>query len=371
MTFVSYSQNCEDVLIWRALRHVESGFYIDVGAAWPTFHSVSRAFYDRGWSGINVEPNPRLLEELNRERPRDVNLGVAIGRETGEAVLNVMSNEGLSTVVDRMANQHCSSGYEFISIHVPMTTLAAVCDAHVGGSQQIHFLKVDAEGFEAAVLSGNDWTRFCPWVVIVEAMVPMSQHENHQEWEEILLKAGYEWVFSDGLNRYYVSHEKRELAAEFRYPPDIFDQFVTVNMQNAAIKAEESRAEIVALKDEIARLKEQHALEIRRQEISFLRNEHTLVLELKKFGMRFGVSASGTDSIRPMLYQERSMLGRLLFRWNGRPCKPLRLLLFARSGRPRRFAWRILFHKNRRPRRRYLQWMTSQDYQRQPWAHRV
>jgi FkbM family methyltransferase len=138
MTFVSYSQNCEDVLIWRALRHVESGFYIDVGAAWPTFHSVTRAFYDRGWSGINVEPNPRLLEELNRERPRDVNLGVAIGRETGEAVLNVMSNEGLSTVVDQLAHQHCSNGYQFTSIHVQMTTLAAVCDAHVrGGSKFI------------------------------------------------------------------------------------------------------------------------------------------------------------------------------------------------------------------------------------------
>jgi FkbM family methyltransferase len=342
-----------------------------VGAAWPTFHSVTRAFYDRGWNGINIEPNPRLLEELNRERPRDVNLGVAIGHETGEAVLNVIGNEGLSTVVEELANQLCLNGDESTSIHVPITTLAAVCDAHVEAGRQIHFLKVDVEGFEAAVLSGNDWTRFRPWVIIAEAMEPMSQRENHQEWEGILLNAGYEWVFSDGLNRYYVSHEKRELAATFRYPPNIFDQFVTVNCHSAAIEAEESRTEIIALKDEIASLKEQHAIGIRRQEISFLRNEHALVLELKKLGKRSDDYTSRTDRIRPLLYDERSMLGRLLFRRNGRPCKPLRLLLFARSGRPRSFAWRILFHKNHRPRRRYLQWMTSQDYQRLPWAHRV
>ena len=56
MTFVSYAQNFEDVMLWRALREVTHGFYIDVGAADPDSDSVTRAFYDRGWSGINVEP---------------------------------------------------------------------------------------------------------------------------------------------------------------------------------------------------------------------------------------------------------------------------------------------------------------------------
>ena len=35
MTFVSYAQNGEDVVLWRALSHVENGFYVDVGAADP------------------------------------------------------------------------------------------------------------------------------------------------------------------------------------------------------------------------------------------------------------------------------------------------------------------------------------------------
>ena len=32
MSFFSYSQNGEDVLLWRALKHIKDGFYIDVGA---------------------------------------------------------------------------------------------------------------------------------------------------------------------------------------------------------------------------------------------------------------------------------------------------------------------------------------------------
>jgi hypothetical protein len=54
--FVSYAQNFEDVMLWRALRSLESGFYIDVGANDPTIDSVTKAFYASRWHGINIEP---------------------------------------------------------------------------------------------------------------------------------------------------------------------------------------------------------------------------------------------------------------------------------------------------------------------------
>lgn len=56
MTFISYAQNFEDVRLWRALKQFEHGFYIDVGANDPSHDSVTKAFYDHGWHGINVEP---------------------------------------------------------------------------------------------------------------------------------------------------------------------------------------------------------------------------------------------------------------------------------------------------------------------------
>ncbi len=65
MTFISYAQNFEDVMLWRALKHVERGFYIDVGAFSPDLDSVTRAFSERGWRGINIEPNPHYLAQLN------------------------------------------------------------------------------------------------------------------------------------------------------------------------------------------------------------------------------------------------------------------------------------------------------------------
>ena len=32
MTVISYAQNFEDVMLWRALQHVGTGYYVDIGA---------------------------------------------------------------------------------------------------------------------------------------------------------------------------------------------------------------------------------------------------------------------------------------------------------------------------------------------------
>ena len=68
MTFVSYAQNHEDVLLFRALGHVRNGVYVDVGASHPEEDSVTKAFSDRGWTGVNIEPSPETFALLDRAR---------------------------------------------------------------------------------------------------------------------------------------------------------------------------------------------------------------------------------------------------------------------------------------------------------------
>jgi len=61
MTFLSHAQNFEDLMLWRALSGVLRGFYIDVGAGDPDSHTVTRAFYERGWAGVNIERSRSTL----------------------------------------------------------------------------------------------------------------------------------------------------------------------------------------------------------------------------------------------------------------------------------------------------------------------
>src|SRR5664280_2104755 len=88
---VSYAQNREDVVLDRAL-HASTGFYVDVGAASPTVASVTRHFYELGWSGINIEPLPEYVAELRLERPRDQTIQAVAGASPGQGVLQLVES---------------------------------------------------------------------------------------------------------------------------------------------------------------------------------------------------------------------------------------------------------------------------------------
>jgi FkbM family methyltransferase len=242
MSFISYAQNFEDVMLWRALKHIELGFYIDVGAWSPDTDSVTRTFYENGWHGINVEPNPEFHGQLNSRRPRDTNLQVAMGEAEGIMAMNFLTNSGLSTLDDSIAKKHQAAGWEASRREVEVKTLAAIWQQHVPNDQPVHFLKVDVEGLEEAVLRGNDWARYRPWVVVVEATLPMSQVESHADWEPILLDAGYKFAYADGLNRFYVAEEHADLVPAFKYPPNVFDEFMLANKQESEARAQQAEA---------------------------------------------------------------------------------------------------------------------------------
>ena len=216
-SFVSYAQNGEDVLLAHVLAGVTDGRYVDVGAHDPDVHSVTRAFYDRGWSGVNVEPAAEWHERLREARPRDVNLNLAAGSRDGTATLHAFAGTGLSTIDARVAQDHVEAGRMDTTCAVPMQTLARIFDEHARGD--VHFLKIDVEGAEAAVLAGADFARHRPWIVVVESTRPLTGIASHGEWEPMLLSRGYRFAFDDGINRYYVSDEHAGLRERFGEQP--------------------------------------------------------------------------------------------------------------------------------------------------------
>ena len=96
-SIISYAQNFEDVMLWRALGQIENGFYIDIGAQDPLIDSVSMAFHEHGWHGIHVEPTPHYAELLRQQRPSDTVIQAAVGN--GPAVLTFFEipDTGIST----------------------------------------------------------------------------------------------------------------------------------------------------------------------------------------------------------------------------------------------------------------------------------
>lgn len=212
-------------MLFRALRGIENGFYIDVGAQDPVADSVTKAFYDRGWNGINIEPSQHWYEELRRDRPRDVNLQLAASDHRGTLHFYDIAGTGLSTTQPELVPQGSGVGREVTQYEVECRTLDEICADH--GVELVHFLKIDVEGAEGAVLNGMPLDRVRPWIIVIEATLPNSQTPAWQEWQPLLDAHGYACVYEDGLNRFYLSPEHRELQEAFRFPPNIFDEFVS------------------------------------------------------------------------------------------------------------------------------------------------
>ncbi|WP_332855266.1 FkbM family methyltransferase, partial [Duganella sp. S19_KUP01_CR8] len=232
MSFISYAQNYEDVLLRRALQDVAAGFYIDVGANDPELHSVTKAFYDQGWSGINVEPMPSYGPAFRAQRPRDINLNVAAGAASGSITLfDIPAVNGWASTDSEVAAAHRAHGHQVVEHTVPLLTLAEICREHVHG--EVHFLKIDVEGFEGDVLRGMDFTLCRPWIVVVEAIMPNSRDSNHEAWEALVTGHGYQYAWFDGLNRYYVADEHAELAERLHLQPNVFDDFITHHLDKA------------------------------------------------------------------------------------------------------------------------------------------
>jgi FkbM family methyltransferase len=221
--FVSYAQNAEDVVLWRALRQIRRGTYVDVGAADPTADSVTRAFYERGWRGVNVEPEPSLAAALAAERPADRTFAVAAGSFSGMATLYVSDQVGRSTLVDEIAGG-TDRAVSFAETEVVVRTLDDILTEAGLEEQPIHFCKIDVEGGESDVLAGFDLSRWRPWVLVVEATEPQSTVSSHERWEQSVLSASYRFCLFDGLNRFYVAEEHADLHESLSFPACVFDQ---------------------------------------------------------------------------------------------------------------------------------------------------
>lgn len=223
MSIVSYAQNFEDVMLWRALADVSDGFYIDVGAQHPIVDSVSKAFYEQGWRGIHVEATPRYAELLRQDRRDETVLQVALAEVNGVRTFYEIPDTGLSTGDLKIADRHREKGLAVQEVIVPCMTLSDLFALTDG--REIHWLKIDVEGMEREVLNSWEGSPSRPWVVVVESTLPNTQIESHDEWEYLLLDRGYKFVYFDGLNRFYISENHAARATVFRSGPNVFDGF--------------------------------------------------------------------------------------------------------------------------------------------------
>lgn len=168
---IHHSQEGEDVLFERFFADKPQGFFVDVGAHHPTRFSNTYALYKRGWRGINIDATPGSMEAFKALRPEDFNLEMAVSDKTEPLIFHVFKEGALNTFDPALSEAYAVDGWEMSdTIELQPRPLSEVLDRYVAAGQTIDLLSVDVEGEDLAVLRSNDWEKYRPEVVVIEAL---------------------------------------------------------------------------------------------------------------------------------------------------------------------------------------------------------
>lgn len=166
-----YSQEGEDVLLGRLFSEHKNGFYVDIGAHHAVRFSNTFALYQRGWRGINIDASPGSMDSFKRWRPADTNVEAAVSDSSRPLTLHVFKEGALNTLDAKLADSYAAKGWIKIgTVELQPQRMADLLDQHVPAGQGIDLLSVDVEGAECAVLRSNNWAKYSPKAIIIEAL---------------------------------------------------------------------------------------------------------------------------------------------------------------------------------------------------------
>jgi FkbM family methyltransferase len=148
----------------------ENGFYIELGA-FNGLDSSNTAFFEfnRGWSGILIEPSFGSYQDCIKNRPKSVCINAACVSDeyNSDTISGDFNNVTMASVGGlRTANYLGIEVDKNILKTVPALTLNSILDSN--NCTNIDFLSLDAEGYELEILKGLNLNKYRPKYMLIE-----------------------------------------------------------------------------------------------------------------------------------------------------------------------------------------------------------
>lgn len=188
-----YSQYDEEKHILAACDATKQGRFLDVGAWNAKTFSNTRALFERGWSGVLIEPSPEpflaLLKEYGNE-PRILLILAAVGFERNCVKLHA-SADAVSTTRDQVYRQWRDAATYQGDFWVPQITFGELFNQFGG---PFNFVNLDTEGTSVDLLLSLDLSNLLPRAVCVEHDGRVAECIEHGQ------RHGYRAVYVNGTN---------------------------------------------------------------------------------------------------------------------------------------------------------------------------
>ena len=174
-----------------------SGFFVEIGANDPRYASQTWHLEQLGWTGVLVEPQPDLADNLRRQRTAKV-FSVACSSRANAGQRMKLHVAGALSSLER---ERMAPGAELERvIEVPIRTLDDVlAEAHA--PVPIDLVSLDVEGHELQVLDGFTLSRWKPRLILLE------DHVSDLTKHRFLTAQGYRLVRRVENNGWYVPRD--------------------------------------------------------------------------------------------------------------------------------------------------------------------
>lgn len=199
---MSFSQSGEDHIIDFIFDTVQvvSRRFLDIGAHDATYLSNTYYFYEKGFTGVCVEPDPVLCKAIKAARPKDTCLAVGIGNGSlKRAPFYIMDPPTLNTFSKKEASIY-QKFYPWSKIvkktSVRLVDINSIIRKYF--KQGLDILSVDTEGMDLEIIKSIDFTNHKPRVICVETAIYSDKRtlsKNHKLIHHLLLN-GY-FVYAD------------------------------------------------------------------------------------------------------------------------------------------------------------------------------
>jgi FkbM family methyltransferase len=194
---MSLPEGREQELVRTFFGHVRSGFFVEVGANRPREQSQTWHLEQLGWAGVLIEPQPDLAAELARQRAAKVFAVACSSPENGGRRM-AFHVAGTHSSLDR---DRMAPGAQLQRvIEVPVQALDDILD-EAKAPRGFEFLSIDVEGHELEVLSGFDFARWRPRLILLE------DHVANLHKHRFLTNAGYRLIRRFEYNGWYVPRD--------------------------------------------------------------------------------------------------------------------------------------------------------------------
>jgi FkbM family methyltransferase len=197
----SYSQGGEDLIISHILKilKIEKPTYLDVGAFHPTHMNNTYLFYQKGSSGVCVEPDPYLYKKFRNKRKRDKCLNCGVGANSiKEADFYIISSKTLNTFSEKEARHMEKNTKQKIEkiIKIPLRNINEIIGENFKSRPNI--VSIDVEGWDYEIIKTFNFEKYLPEIFCIETITysETGEEKKIKEIMDFMISKNY-FVYAD------------------------------------------------------------------------------------------------------------------------------------------------------------------------------